>query len=291
MATMRAARTVSANGLPLPVLGQGGWNLGDDPEKAADEAAALRLGLDLGLTLIDTAEMYGNGRSEQLIGNAFSQRRREEYQLVSKVYPHNAGRPDIFQSCDASLNRLQTDYLDLYLLHWRGAIPLRETVECMEALARAGKIRRWGVSNFDTADMEELWSVPGGTNCAVDQVLYNLDSRGIEFDLLPWLRAHGVAAMAYCPLAQAGALRRMHRDLMRAPALLAVAAKYRITAAQLMLAFVLRQDHVIAIPKMGSAAHVRENAAVPELSVSDADWEQIDREFWPPTAKMHLDIE
>jgi diketogulonate reductase-like aldo/keto reductase len=187
-----AARTVNANGLTLPAMGQGGWRLGDDPQRAANEIAALRRGVELGLALVDTAEMYGDGRSELLIGEALRGVPRESYRLVSKVYPHNAGRSNIFKSCDASLKRLQTDHLDLYLLHWRGAVPLRETVECMEELKRAGKILRWGVSNFDAPDMEELWNTPGGGNCAADQVLYHLGSRGIEYDLLPWLRArHG----------------------------------------------------------------------------------------------------
>ena len=283
--------TISANGLLLPALGQGGWNIGDNPENAQTEMAALRLGLDLGLRLIDTAEMYGDGRSEQLIGNALRGIKREKYLLVSKVYPHNADRRNIFASCDASLKRLKTDYLDLYLLHWRGSVSLEETAECMEMLVKAGKIRRWGVSNFDTSDMEELWSIPNGKNCAVDQVMYNLGSRGIEYDLLPWLRAHHVAAMAYCPLAQGGSLQRMHQDFLRDRTLLAIAAKYKISVMQLLLAFVLRQDNLIAIPKAGSPAHVKENAEVIGLSVAVEDWAEIDKIYWPPTVKMHLDIE
>ena len=288
---MEQQRTVNANGLPLPALGQGGWNIGDDPARAKSETEALLRGLDLGLTLIDTAEMYGSGRSEHLIGNALRGRQREDLQLVSKVLPQNAGRRNIFLSCEDSLQRLQTDYLDLYLLHWRGPVPLRETVECMETLVRQGKIKRWGVSNFDTADMEELWRVPGGENCAADQVLYNLGSRGIEFDLLPWLAAHNVAAMAYCPVAQAGALERMHPDFFQSQTLTAVSKKYGVTVIQLLLAFTLKNPGVIAIPKSGNPRHTEQNAAVLNLRVSDADWALIDREYWPPTAKMHLDIE
>jgi len=288
---MTKQRTVNANGLALPALGQGGWYLGDSPAKAQAETEALLRGLDLGLTLIDTAEMYGSGRSERLIGNALKGRRREDYQLVSKVLPHNAGKRHIFQSCEDSLKRLRTDYLDLYLLHWRGPVPLRETVECMETLVRQGKIRRWGVSNFDTADMEELWRVPGGTKCAADQVLYNLGSRGIEFDLLPWLTGHSVAVMTYCPVAQAGALQRMHPDFFTSPALTAVAKKYGVTVIQLLLAFALKNPNVIAIPKSGNSKHTEQNAAVLGLRISDDDWALIDGEFWPPTAKMHLDIE
>ena len=220
-------RTVSANGLSLPALGQGGWHIGDDPMRAADEMAALRLGLDLGLSIIDTAEMYGSGNSERLIGRALSGIPRESYNLVSKVLPQNAGKERIFSRCEASLRRLNTDYIDLYLLHWRGSVPLTETVECMEALTQQGKIVRWGVSNFDTPDMEDLWSVPGGDRCAVDQVLYHLASRGIEFDLLPWLREHRVATMAYCPLAQAGTLKRVYRDFPLERTLISIAGKAR----------------------------------------------------------------
>ena len=291
MIKIEPMRMISANGLPLPALGQGGWNLGEAPDKAQDEIATLRLGLDLGLSLIDTAEMYGDGRSEQLIGNALRGRSRAEYLLVSKVYPHHADQKNIFTSCDASLKRLQTDYLDLYLLHWRGSVPLEETIDCMETLVKTGKIRRWGVSNFDVSDMEELWAVPGGKNCAVDQVLYHLGSRGIEYDLIPWLRSHQVAGMAYCPLAQAGSLTRMNQDFLRDPTLLTVAAKYKISVMQLLLAFVLRQDNLVAIPKTSSPVHLRENKRVLGLSIVDSDWHKIDRIFWPPTAKMHLDIE
>ncbi|MDR1559276.1 MAG: aldo/keto reductase [Clostridiales bacterium] len=284
-------RTISANGLTLPVLGQGGWHIGDSAQKARNEIAALRLGIELGMTLIDTAEMYGEGKSEQIIGKALAGLNRTDYQLVSKVYPHNAGRRNIFASCDASLKRLKTDYLDLYLLHWRGSVPLEETVECMENLVQAGKIKRWGVSNFDTSDMEELWAIPSGRNCAVDQVLYNLGSRGIEYDLISWLAAREVAVMAYCPLAQAGTLRRMSYDFKRDPVLAAISTKYNISVTQLMLAFVLRRDNVIAIPKSGSITHTRENAEALSLSIAEEDWREIDKVYLPPSAKMILDME
>ncbi|MDR2650303.1 MAG: aldo/keto reductase [Clostridiales bacterium] len=284
-------RTVSANGLPLPVLGQGGWHIGDDPRRESEETEALRLGVSLGAALIDTAEMYGDGRSEILIGKALKGSKREDYLLVSKVYPHNAGRGNIFNSCEASLKRLRVDYLDLYLLHWRGAIPLEETAACMEELVKAGKVRRWGVSNFDVADMEELWRVPNGKNCAVDQVLYHLGSRGIEFDLLPWLQERNVAVMAYCPLAQAGSLRRMNQNLSKDKTLAIIAQKYGISVMQLLLAFVLRQPDVIAIPKSGSPIHVRENVKTLDVDISSEDWAEIDRIFWPPTSKMHLDMD
>ena len=284
-------RMISAKGLPLPVLGQGGWNIGDNPQKETSEIGALQRGVALGMNLIDTAEMYGDGRSEELIGKALRDIPRREILLVSKVLPYNAGEPDIFKSCDASLKRLNTDYLDLYLLHWRGEIPLAETVGCMESLVRAGKIRRWGVSNFDVPDMEDLWQLPEGRNCAVNQVLYHIGSRGIEFDLIPWLSKRNVAVMAYCPLAQAGTLTRMGQELLTDETLTAAAQKYNISVMQLMLAFTLRQNNLIAIPKAGSAAHTEQNAKAAELCVSEEDWQKIDSVFWPPTAKMHLDIE
>ena len=284
-------KTISANGFEIPILGQGGWHIGENPKMAESEMAALRCGLELGLNLIDTAEMYGDGRSEILIGNALRDIKREDYLIVSKVYPHNAGKPNIFASCDASLKRLRTDYLDIYLLHWRGSIPLAETIEYMEQLIRAGKIRRWGVSNFDVPDMKELWNIPGGEKCAVNQVLYHLGSRGIEYDLIPWMTEHSIAAMAYCPLAQAGTLKRMRKDFLTDNTLLSVAAKYGISVMQLMLAFTLRQPNLTAIPKAGSPLHVRENAAVLNVCVSDEDWFRVDSVFGPPISKMHLDIE
>ena len=284
-------RQVSANGLSLPVLGQGGWNIGDDPSKERSEISALRHGISLGLNLIDTAEMYGDGRSELLIGKAVEGLKRDEVILVSKVLPQNAGRSGIFESCRASLRRLGTDYIDLYLLHWRGAVPLSETVECMEELVSSGSIKRWGVSNFDVSDMEDLLSVPGGADCAANQVLYNISSRGIEYDLLPWLSEHGIAAMAYCPLAQAGTLKRMNKDILSDRTLLSAAEKYEISIFQLLLAFTLRKPGIISVPKAGSAEHTEENAAAAGISISDNDWEQIDKVFWPPSSKMHLDIE
>ena len=175
------------DGTQVPALGQGTWYLGEQPAVRARELAALRTGIEHGMTLLDTAEMYGGGRSEELVGEAIRPYDREKLFLVSKVYPHNAGRPEIFRSCENSLRRLGTEYLDLYLLHWRGSVPFAETAECMEELVRKGRIRRWGVSNLDTDDMEELWGVPGGAQCQVDQVLYHLGSRGVEYDLLPWL--------------------------------------------------------------------------------------------------------
>ena len=274
-------------------VGQGGWQLGDSPAAANEEKRALRLGLELGMRLIDTAEMYGDGRSERLIADALRGVPRDEYTLCSKVYPHNAGMPAIFRSCENSLRCLGTDYLDLYLLHWRGSIPLQETVAGMEELVRMGKIKRWGVSNFDVSDMEELWSVPGGDRCAANQVLYHIGSRGAEYDLLPWLGAHDVTMMAYCPLAQGGRLRRTAPDFSAEPTLLGISGKYGVSVFQIMLAFVLRQPGTIAIPKAGKTAHTRQNAEAAQLArtIAIEDWKALDGVYWPPTAKMHLDIE
>lgn len=229
----------------IPRLGQGTWRIGESPATRQTELEALRTGIRCGMTLLDTAEMYGSGRCESLIGEAIRGFPRDTLYIVSKVYPYNAGGRWLAESCDASLARLGIDTLDLYLLHWRGAVPLAETVEGMEALVKAGKIRRWGVSNFDTEDMKSLFQVPNGSRCAVNQVLYHLGSRGIEYDLLPWLAAHNVTPMAYCPLAQAGTLRR---GLVDHPAVRAIAEKHGITPMQVLLGFTLLRPEMVSIP-------------------------------------------
>ena len=257
----------------VPALGLGTWNIGDDPALRAEEIATLRLGLDLGLTLIDSAEMYGDGRSESLVGAAIEGRRDEVF-LVSKVYPHNASRAAMASACERSLRRLGTDRIDLYLLHWRGSVPLAETVQGFEALQRAGKIRHWGVSNFDPADMRELTAMPGGQAVAANQLLYNLARRGIEFDLLPWLRKRHVPLMAYSPIEQA--------KLLRDERLTGFAQRHAMTPAQAALAWLLAQDGVIAIPKTSNRQRLRENAAAREISLDDAQRAELDRLFAPP---------
>ena len=276
------------DGERIPSLGQGTWYMGDDAGRQQEEIESIRLGVSLGMTLIDTAEMYGEGASERLVGKAVAGTDRKTLFLVSKVYPWNAGQKNIFESCDNSLKRLGTDYLDLYLLHWPGSIPLKETVACMEELKQMGKIRHWGVSNFDTADMEKLWAVENGDRCAVNQVLYHLGSRGIEYDLLPWLRDHGLPAMAYCPVAQAGLLRR---QLLEDETLRKIALAHHASVIQVMLAFVLRRKQVVAIPKAAQSAHTRENAQAADLALSEEEWAAIDRAFPAPTRKMPLDIQ
>lgn len=284
-------RRIDANGMHIPILGQGGWTIGDDPSKKQREIEALRYGIEIGMNMIDTAEMYGEGASESLIGEAISNFDREEVFLVSKVYPHNAGRDKIFISCENSLRRLSTEYIDLYLLHWRGDVPLEETVECMEELVRSGKIRRWGVSNFDVADMEDLFEIPCGDRCAVDQVMYNVGSRGIEYDLLPWAKDHSVGIMAYEPLLQSGKLIRMHPDIINDKTLSAISEEKGITVHQLMLAFVLRQSSVSAIPGSSNTLHIKANREAAEIKLTEAELRRIDAVFFPPICKMHLDVD
>lgn len=274
------------DGTELPRLGQGTWQMGEQPSKRAEELAALSRGVELGMNLIDTAEMYGDGRSEELVGEALRGIRDEVF-LVSKVYPHNAGGGKLVSSCEASLKRLGTDHLDLYLLHWRGSIPLQETVEGMEALVASGKILRWGVSNFDTTDMQELLSIPGGNHCAVNQVLYHLGSRGIEHELLPWLRGHQIPVMAYSPLAQAGALRK---GLTDNEAVQQIACSHGVTPLQVLLAWSIREADVLAIPKAGSPAHVEENAAARSLVLSEDELWQLEDAFPQPSWKVPLDM-
>lgn len=276
-----------SDGTMVPCLGQGTWFLGEHKSQIVREQEALTAGIDAGMTLLDTAEMYGSGKAEALVGRTIKGMDRSRLFLVSKVYPHNAGRKNIFKSCMASLERMGTDYLDLYLLHWRGGIPLSETVACMEQLKKEGKIRRWGVSNFDTDDMEELWSVPNGKNCAVNQVLYHVASRGIEYDLLPWMREHQVPLMAYCPLAQAGSLRR---GLYDNEVLKKIADNHKATVSQVLLAFAVRDGNTIAIPRTGRKEHTLENAAAVQVILTDEELGMIDKEFPAPTRKVYLDI-
>ncbi len=272
----------------MPRLGQGTWHMGERRVRRDDEIAALRAGIDAGVTLIDTAEMYADGEAEAIVGEAIRGHDRGALYIVSKVYPHNAGGSRLEKSCDTSLRRLGVDHLDAYLLHWRGAFPLQETIEGMERLIQKGKILRWGVSNFDTDDMEELFAVPGGDRCVTNQVLYHLGSRGIEFDLLPWLAAHGVTPMAYCPLAQAGSLRS---GLLTNGAVRAVAEKHGIMPIQVLLCFALAQPGMVAIPKAGTTGHARENAAMAGFSLDADDLARLSAAFPAPRRKVPLDIQ
>ncbi|WP_369991777.1 aldo/keto reductase [Pseudomonas xanthosomatis] len=269
-------RYVNLAGTQVPTIGQGTWYMGEDPGRKAAEVAALQQGIELGLTLVDTAEMYAEGGAEQVVGQAIAGRRDQVF-LVSKVYPHNASQRGVPAACERSLQRLGTDCIDLYLLHWRGQYPLEETVEAFERLIEQGKIRRWGVSNFDLDDMREL----GNPACATNQVLYNPAERGIEFDLLPWSRKQPMPTMAYCPLAQAG-------RLLHHPVLAQIAERHGATPAQVSLAWVTRGEGVIAIPKAVSPEHVRLNAQAAELVLSEADLQALDHAFPAPARKQRL---
>lgn len=275
------------NGCTVSRFGQGTWYLGQDKSKRTQEIETLRRGIELGMTLIDTAEMYGEGRSEELVGEAISGADRRELFIVSKVYPHNAGKPALERSLDMSLKRLGTDYLDMYLLHWRGRVPFSETVGEMERMESLGKIKSWGVSNLDIRDMKELMSIPAAENCQTDQVLYHLGSRGIEFELQPWLRDKNIAVMAYCPIAQGG---RLSRGLMTAPAVLSAAKNHGATPTQVLLNFVLHRENVIAIPKSSTIAHVEDNARALDFSLTGDELEALNRSFPSPTRATMLDI-
>jgi len=280
-----SARAVATTALPdgtsVPVLGQGTWRMGERRASAPREVAALRLGLDLGMTLIDTAEMYGDGGAEEIVGEAISGRRDGVF-VVSKVYPHNAGRKSAVAACERSLRRLRTDPIDLYLLHWPGRIPLAETVEAFERLRATGKIVRWGVSNFDRAAMTALVALPGGAHCATNQVLYHLKERGIEWDLLPWMREHAMPVMAYSPLGEGA--------LLRSRKLAAIAARVGATPAQLALAWLLQRPGVIAIPASSDPDHVPENRAAGSLVLDAATRTALDAAFPPPRGPSSLSV-
>lgn len=268
------------NGTIVPALGQGTWMMGEGRHTRPREVRALQLGLDLGMTLIDTAEMYANGIAEEITGEAIAGRREEVF-LVSKVLPNHASRSATIAACERSLKRLKVETIDLYLLHWRGGYALEDTITGFDALLKAGKIRSWGVSNFDVEDMEDLLKA-GGKGCAANQVLYNLTRRGIEYDLIPWSAGHAIPLMAYSPIEQ-GRLTR-NRELQR------IADRHRATPAQIALAFVLLQPGMIAIPKAGSEDHVRDNAAAADIALTAEDLRDLDLAFPPPRRRQPLEM-
>lgn len=275
-----------ADSLPVPRIGQGTWYMGEDAAMRGQEVTALRAGIERGLTLIDTAEMYAEGGVEYVVGEAI-QGLRDKVFLVSKCYPWHAGGQLAITACEGSLRRLGTETLDLYLLHWRGNIPFEETIAAMETLVRDGKIQRWGVSNLDIDDMQNLTSLAGGTACATNQVLYHLASRGIEHDLLPWCQQRQIPVMAYCPLAQAG---RLRNDLFSHPVVQAVAHAHNATVAQILLAWLIRQPQVMAIPKATGMAHVQQNAGALEVTLSDEAVVMLEKAFPAPGRKTPLDV-
>jgi len=276
---MRVASLPS--GESVSALGLGTWMMGERPDRRTDEISALNLALDLGMNMVDTAEMYGNGGAEKLIAKAVGHRRSEMF-LVSKVLPQHATRAGTVAACNASLKRLNTNHLDLYLLHWRGSVPLEDTLAGFDDLTKAGKIRHWGISNFDMDDMEELIGLPEGTNGQTNQVLYNLSRRGIEFDLMPWCRRRRIPIMAYSPIEQGRLLKNVR--------LKSIAARHGATTAQIALAWVLRHDGVIAIPKAGTPDHVRENAAAVDITLTPQDLADLDSAFPPPRKKGPLEM-
>ena len=275
-------KTVSLpSGERVAALGQGTWNMGDDPAARAEELDTLRTGLDLGLTLIDSAEMYGDGRSEELVGEALAGRRDEAF-IVSKVLPHKATRHGAIAACERSLKRLKTDRIDLYLLHWRGKVPLDDTFAAFDELRRAGKIRHFGISNLDLADMKAVWKIDAGREVATNQLLYNLTRRGIEWNLLPWLAERNVPVMAYSPIEQA--------KLLRVPRLVEFARRHSLTPAQVALAWLLAREGVIAIPKTSHRQRVEENAAAREVVLDAAQLAELDDLFAPPAGPTPLEM-
>jgi diketogulonate reductase-like aldo/keto reductase len=267
------------SGAPIPVLGLGTWRMGEAGSRGADIVNALRLGIDLGMTLIDTAEMYGEGGAEEVVAKAIAGQRAQVF-LVSKVYPHNATRQGVVAACERSLKRLNTDRLDLYLLHWMGNIPFQETLAGFDDLQRAGKIGAHGVSNFDTEDMTAWTKLPSGKSVATNQIMYNLSRRGIEWELLPWCRKRHIPVMAYSPVDQGSLLTK--RGLKR------IAAHRGVTPAQVALAWLLQQDGVIAIPKAARPDHVRENRAALDLELTLEELKELDAAFPPPSGPKPL---
>ena len=282
-------RTITLpDGSPLPALGLGTWHYGESPRSRAAEVKAVRQALELGIRLFDTAEMYGEGGAEEVLGQALAEAlraggvRREELTIVSKVYPHNASLKGLPQACERSLRRLGLERLDLYLLHWSGSHPLRDTVAAFEALQSRGRITHWGVSNFDLDDMKALWRVPGGSACAVNQVYYSLSQRGVEFDLVPWQRERRLPFMAYCPIDQGA--------LAAEPELLPIARRLGATPAQVALAWLLQRGDVIPIPKAVRETHLRENAAAAGITLDDRTLAELENLFPPPAGKQPLAI-
>ena len=286
-------RILLPDGSSMSKLGQGPWQMGEDDEKLQREVDGLKHGIEIGIDLIDTAEMYADGKAENIVGNAIQDFDREKVYLLSKVYPENANRHRIYSSVQRSLKLMNADYLDMYLLHWREDADLAEVVYCMEDLKDKGYIKRWGVSNFDVEDMEDLWKVTDGKNCAINQVLYNLGGRGIEYDLMPWQREHGVPFIAYGPVGQAGA--QVTQDGVSKAALMGdknvneVAKRHNASVVQILLAFVLKEKDMVAIPKAVGFDHIDENAAALALELTEEDLEQLSSSFPAPTQKILME--
>lgn len=274
-------KKITIAGQEILALGQGTWNMGDHSDKRKSEMDALRFGVDNGLILIDTAEMYGNGRSESLVGEAIKGI-RDKVVLVSKVLPSNASLTGTIKACEQSLKRLQTDYLDLYLLHWQGHHPFEETIESFEKLVSDGKIKYWGVSNLDVSEMQYIQTIKNGHHCNTDQVLYNLTRRGIEYDLLPWAQKSDISIMAYSPIEQ--------NRLLEENVVVEVANKHQATPAQIALAWILQNEGIIPIPKASTIAHVEENLGCFDIQLTEQDNELLNNVFPPPHSKQGLEM-
>ncbi|MCA1576741.1 MAG: aldo/keto reductase [Acidobacteria bacterium] len=277
--------TLLPSGRSMPVLGQGTWRMGEDHARRKAEVAALRLGLDLGMNHIDTAEMYAEGGAEEVVAEAIAEQRADVF-VVTKVYPHNATRHGAVEACERSLRRLQTDYIDLYLLHWRADVPLSQTFEAFQSLKESGKIREYGVSNFDVADLEESFGIFGGDEIANNQVLYNLGHRGIEWDLIRWCRARRIPITAYSPI---GHNADEQKQILGNRAVKAVALRHGVTAVQIVLAWLMRQPDVVVIPKAVRPEHIRENRAAHDLKLTEREFKELDQAFPPPTRKIPLE--
>ncbi|MDF7637870.1 aldo/keto reductase [Lactobacillus sp. ESL0791] len=282
-------KQVRINGREVPAIGIGTWHMGSDAAKKQPETAAIQAGIEAGAKLIDTAEIYGNGASEILVGNAIKPYKREDLFLVSKVAAANATKKEMEKHLDASLERLQTDYLDMYLYHWRGAVPLEETIAELDRLREGGKIKSWGVSNFDVADLEEVEAFPAGHNVAANEDLYNLNARGLDFDLIPWQKEHDVPLLAYSPVG--GLHNNLHADMLENPVIKQLAAKYAVSVYQVLLAWTIRDGITIAIPQTSNAEHMRDNIAAGNLELTTEDLALIDREYPRPTHKIPLDLD
>lgn len=278
-------QTIKIGEKRVPIIGLGSWHMGDDLRLKKQEINSIKKGIEAGITVIDTAEMYGEGNSELMLGEAINSLNRDNLYLISKVYPWNASKKQLPVSLDQSLERLGVDYLDLYLLYWRGSIPLEETVEALEQAKQAGKIRAWGVSNFDVADLEELYAVPNGQYCAANEVLYNLGSRGIEYDLLPWMQEHALPLIAYSPIAQGDTL---GNEFQQQKILQAIADNHHATVFQILLAWTLRNNNTLAIPQSSNSKHVIENINAAEISLTENELAEIDRIYPKPTKKQSL---
>jgi len=280
-------KQVTIAGKTVPAIGIGTWHMGDQPAQRTTEIAAIRAGITAGARVIDTAEMYGSGRAEDLVGEALTTVERQSFYLISKVLPENASKQRMEASLDASLKRLRTDYLDLYLYHWRGKIPLAETVAELQRLQQTGKIRAWGVSNFDIADLQELWQLPGGDQAVANEDLYHLGSRGLEYSVLPWQKAHKVPLIAYSPVAQGDA---WGHHLTSNATVKAIAEQHQVSIYQILLAWVIRHDQVLAIPQTSSAVHMAQNIAAADITLTPAELAQLDQAFPAPTTKQPLDV-